>query len=499
MRSFGFDYFVKRGELLTEMAPPTKVFLGVGPEFNNLFSKLIKDQHAQGVTDAGTRQVIVYRFILDTLNEFGNLMTNEDGELMTSLEIAKSLEGKTNHGGVKAAAIRLVNQHAELARNPKVMEFLANPENIQRFKDYTGLGPNGKSTSNRRVGKENELVDVTGKGISDYEQSTSKVRDLIMMMNKVMGNRKKRKLEQSGQLVPETPTGDYNPNVDYAYAIVDAIETILDSKNEYSQEVKSGEIELDELPREVQVLVNSKTAESDLNYLKGMYEKTITDKTGSTPEEFQTFLGKLKGIKGMTPERASVFDLLLQEIEDLESHELLNIETSESQYPGYDPDVVAKYLDSPDKQEAFDDWYRSHTQWRKAKNEKLEQLLINKMIDLQIKLNPKLQGANNDEIFINPEIQQYMGSIQGYQKKLDSETDPKKEEFYQAKIEDLQKKIADVRQRKNQPQVPEEQEEDIMDTFVESLQSNYYKPKGQFVERGFKKYPNYAQWLMNND
>jgi len=498
MRSFGFNYFVGRAEVLTEMARPASLFNFVSPEFNQIYASLLKTQQAQGIIDIATRQIIVWRFLIDTINEFGEVYHNEEGELSTSLEIVRELTGATNHGALSKAVVKVLQDNIEIARNPKFSEFVSQPENIEKFKSYIGFGADAKSTSSRRMGKENELQSVTNKGITEYEQSTSKVRDLVLTMNKIMGNRKKRKLEQSGQEVQQTSTVDYDPNIDFAYGIVDAIETVLDSRNEYLQEVQSGEIELDELPREVQNLVSSKSAEADLNYIKGMYEKMITDKTGTTPEEFETFIGKLKGIKGMTPERASIFDLLMNEISDLESHELLNISTSETQYPGYDTDVIAKVLDDSDKKESFDEWFRTHTQWRKAKNEKLEQLLMNKMISLQIKLNPKLQGADNNEEFFNPAIQQLMTSIQGYQKMMDKTTDPNKEQQILKKIEQIQAKIAEIRGNKNNPP-PEEQEEDIMDTFVESLESSYYKPKGQFVDRGFKKFSNYAQWLMNND
>ena len=503
MRSLGFDYFVKRAELLTEMARPASLFNFVSPEFNQIYAKLMKDQQAQGIADNGTRQLVVWRFLIDTINEFGEVYHNEEGELATSLEIAKQLVGgnRTNHGALSKAVQKVLQDNIQIARNPKFTEFISQPENIERFKSYIGFSPDSKSTSSRRMGKENELVDVTGKGITEYEQSTSKVRDLVLTMNKIMGIRKKKKIDQTGQVTTtqENPSIDFDPNIDFAYGIVNAIETVLDSRNEYLQEVQSGEIELDELPREVQNLVNSKSAEADLNYIKGMYEKMITDKTGTTQEEFQNFINKLKGIKGMTPERAAIFDILLNEISDLESHELLDIPTSETQYQGYDADVVAKVLDTPEKKEAFDGWFRTHTQWRKAKNEKLEQLLMNKLIDVQIKLNPKLQGANNNDMHINPAIQQLMVNIQGYEKLLDKTTDPKKEEQILNKIQQIQAKIAEIRGNKNQPEIPEEQEEDIMDTFVESLQSKYYKPKGQFVDRGFKRFTNYAHWLMNND
>lgn len=498
MRSFDFNYFVKRGEILSEMARPASLFNFVSPEFNQIYANLLKNQQSQGVSEVATRQIIVWRFLIDAINDFGEIYHNEDGELATSSEICKELTGASNHGALSQAVVTVLKDNINITRSSKFTQYISDPENIERFKNYAGFGVS-KSSSSRRKGRENELTDVTGHGISEFEQTTSNARDLVLTMNKIMGNRKKKRLIDSGVESSGRVSDDYNPNIDYAHSIVDAIETIFDSKNEYTQEIQSGQIELDELPRDVQLLVNSKSADGDLNYIKGMYETMISDNTGTTPEEFDIFLSKLKGMKGMTPERSKIFDLLSTEIANLDNHELIDIPESEQKYRGYDTDVIEKILDTPEKREAFDNWFRKNTSWRKAKNDKLEQQLINKIITLQIQLNPKLQGMDNDELFVNPAIQQYMASIQGYQKMLDTVTDPEKEQKIIKKIEEIQAKISQIRGNGKNP-LPEEQEEDfVMESFVESLNSTFYKPNGRFVDRGFRKHSNYGQWLMNND
>lgn len=497
MRSFDFNYFVKRGEILNEMARPVSLFNFVSPDFNQIYANLLKSQQTQGVSEVATRQIIVWRFLIDAINDFGEIYHNEEGELATSLEICKEITGASNHGALSQAVVTVLKDNIKIPKSPKFGQYISDPENIERFKNYAGFGVS-KSSSSRRKGRENELTDITGQGISEFEQTTSNARDLVLTMNKVMGNRKKKKIIDSGVGSSAGVSDDYNPNIDYAHSIVDAIETIIDSKNEYIQEVRSGQIEIEELPRDVQVLVNSKSADADLNYIKGMYETMISDNTGTTPEEFDIFLSKLKGMRGMTPDRSSIFDLLSTEISNLDDHELIDIPDSERKYKGYDTDVVDKILDTPEKKEAFDDWFRKNTSWRKAKNDKLEQQLISKMISLQIKLNPKLQGIDNDEMFMNPAIQQYMVSIQGYQKMLDTVTDPEKEQKIIKKIEEIQAKISQIRGNTKNP-LPEEQEEDfVMESFIDSLNSTFYKPNGKFVDRGFKKHSNYGQWLMNN-
>lgn len=498
MRSFDFNYFVKRGDILNEMARPVALFNFVNPEFNQIYANLLKSQQVQGISEVSTRQIIVWRFLIDAINEFGEIYHNEEGELATSLEICKELTGASNHGALSQAVVTVLKDNIKITKSPKFSQYISDPENIERFKNYAGFGVS-KSSSNRRRGRENELTNITGQGISEFEQTTSNARDLVLTMNKIMGNRKKKKLINSGIESSADISDNYNPNIDYAHSIVDAIETLIDSKNEYMQEVESGQIEIEELPRDVQILINSKSVDADLNYIKDMYETMISDNTGTTPEEFELFLSKLKGMRGMTPDRSRIFDLLSTEISKLDDHELIDIPESEKKYRGYDADVVKKILDTPEKREAFDDWFRKNTSWRKAKNDKLEQKLINKIITLQIKLNPKLQGMDDDEMFINPAIQQYMASIQGYQKMLDNVTDPEKEQKIIKKIKEIQAKISQIRGQAKNP-LPEEQEEDfVMESFVESLNSTFYKPNGKFIDRGFKKYSNYGQWLMNND
>lgn len=498
MRSFDFNYFVKRGEVLSEMARPASMFTSISPEFNQIYANLLKSQQTRGISDIATRQIIIWRFFIDSINDFAEIYHNSEGELLTSLEITKQLTNKTDHDSILMALIKILKDNIQITKNPKFTQYISDPENLERFKNYAGFSVS-KSNSSRRMGKDNELTDVTGQGIYEFEKTSSNARGLVLTMNKVMGNRKRKKLVDSGVESSGGVPDDYNPNIDYAHSIVDAIETIIDSKNEYIQEVQSGEIEIEELPRDVQVLVNSKSADADLNYIKRMYETMISDNTGTTPEEFDAFLSKLKGMRGMTPERSKIFDLLSAEISNLDDHELINIPDSEKKYKGYDTDVINKVLDTPEKKEAFDDWFRKNTSWRKAKNDKLEQQLINKMITLQIKLNPKLRGMDNDEMFVNPAIQQYMASIQGYQKMLDAATDPEKEQKIIKKIEEIQAKILQIRGNTKNPPLTEEQEENfVMESFVESLNSTFYKPNGKFVDRGFKKHSNYGQWLMNS-
>jgi hypothetical protein len=495
MRSFDFNYFVKRGEVLNEMARPVSMFSSISPELNKIYANLLKSQQAQGVSAAATRQIIIWRFFIDAINDFLDIYHTDEGELSTSLEITKKLTGKTDHDSILLALTEILKNNKELLRNQKFMQYISDLDNIDRFKNYAGFGVS-KSTSKRRMGRENELTDVTGHGISEFEQTSSNARDLVLAMNKIMGNRKRKKLSNNGN-VTDSVSDNYNPNMDYAHGIIDAIETIIDSKNEYMEEVQSGQIEIEELPRDIQVLVNSKSVDADLNYIKGMYETMISDNTGTTPEEFNIFLSKLKRIRGMTPERSKIFDLLSDEISNLDDHELINIPDSEKKYKGYDSDVIEKVLDTPEKKDAFDDWFRKNTSWRKAKNDKLEQLLMNKMLNLQIQSNPKLQGIDNDEMFLNPAIQQYMVSIQGYQKMLDSTSNPEKEKNLIKKIAEIQAKISQIRGN-SKKYVPDEDENRVMESFVKSLESTFYKPNGKFVDRGFKKHANYGQWIMND-
>jgi hypothetical protein len=492
MSKYGFDYFLQRTELISEMARSVSTFSGVSPALNNVYDKLMKYLAQKGVNQNGTRQLIACKWIISEINDATEQYTDEDGEPMDSSAIIRQLTGSGSPVAARDAAVKVASQNKELANDPKFTESLLDFGRFDTFQSYALAG-------NRRQGKENELQDVTGKGISDYEKSTSNVRDLVLTMNKLMGIRKRRKQEASGQEVVQTQSADYNPNIDFAHGILDAIETLQDTRNEYLKEIQSGEMYLDELPSKIQPLISSKASQADLDYLKSMYTKMISDKTGTTPDEFNAFIQKLQGMKGMTPERSAVFSLLQQEISELNSHELLDVPSSESGYDGYDPEVVNKVLDTPEKKEAFNDWYSTHTQWRKAKNQKLEELYTRKMIELSIQSNPKLAGTrDNKEIFINPVIQQLMGTLQQWERRLEGEQNETNRAGIEKKIQAIQKHIAQIRQ--GQPSDPqEEQEENVMSYMTEQiLRDVRTNQKGAMVDRGFKKPINYDHWMEIN-
>jgi hypothetical protein len=108
---------------------------------------------------------------------------------------------------------------------------------------------------------------------------------------------------------------------------------------------------------------------------------------------------------------------------------------------------------------------------------------------------------DDKEVFMNPQIQQYMVTIQNLEKQLETEQNEARREAIEARIEGIRKNIAFARKGGVEEPAPEEQEEGgVMGYMTEQVGRDSYgcKKNGKFVERGFKKPVNYAHWLHIN-
>ncbi len=485
MRKYGFDYLVDKTQLLMEMPRPTTIMKPVSDNFNSLYEKLIQDEINRGNDSIGTRQLIVWRFIMSTLNDFlierGAGYVDSDGEPLTSKELSNIFGKGTSHKATKIAVLNMVKKYKDLANDSEVMEFLRDPANMEEFKSHAGFAGDD-TTSHNRAAKIKELQDITGMGLEDNEKLKAKLKDKIIQMNRMMAGRKashtKRGLEYSPKRELE------NPEITAAKDIIDSINSAIKE-----DELLGGEF--------------SQTALNDLNYLRDMYQKTIDGGQGTTFNEFREFIEKLKTMKGMTPDRIDAFDAVLSEVEDLEADasdqpdpESLGLTSRKrdvEEFEGYDPDVIDKVLTTPKEKELFKKWLDNHVKWRKIKNAKLEvrlqKQMDNKGLDKFIGDRPEM---DNDTTFMNPAIMQLINTLRKHEKELETTEDEAKIKRIETKISKIKKQIESIRKGLNN----EDEESGVMDYMTEQINSDsYINNIGEFKDRGFKKVANYSRWV----
>lgn len=506
MSEFGFNYFLERSELLAEMARPTTLYNFVSPEFNSLYDGLVKAQAAAGVKDNGTRMMIVWRYIMDAMNTLGELYVDEDGAPLSTKEIAKEYGNPTSLAGIKKTFLEFLRNHKDLANSPQLREYVSNPEHLTAFKRNAGFsselsdgdteGALPTSTgSNRRKGADNSARELTGSGILDNEALRSELRELVLKLNKEMSVRKAKFTKTGQSHVPITNNPTQNPNQAYAQAVVDALEELSYDKQDITSRLQSRELFEDELDTDAQIL--AKVPSAIVSALQTQY-KDIVEQGGITPDEFKSKIQKLQSKPGITPTISNFLLLLADTVDTFTSMGDSPVEDA-PKLGGYDADLIQKYASDPETLAKLKKYIYNTEQIRIHQLRRLEDLYTKKLIDAAIQNNPKLAGAQNDnEVFVNPLIQQYMVTIQNLQKQLDIEQNESRRAAIEQKIEGIKKNIANARQ--GTPQETEEEENSPMNYMTEQVKRDNYgcKRHGQFVDRGFKKPVNYAHWLHIN-
>lgn len=451
MSKFGFDYFVKRGALINEMARPVSILSNLKP-LQEVYIKLMNKVGPLVGQDSGKRQLFVFNYLLSNLLD----IIDPDNEMDIG-DYATSITGLSRgFQAVKSAFLKTAEENPEIATSPEFLQNALNDQSIQQF-----LTVRDARRGNRRQGYKNEVENVLGTDAQSFEQVQQQAAPLVSQLNRIMGGRKisrtvKGDASRFNQASSAPQAEENNPNIDMAYNVLDAIDNLLEYRQDYLSEVQRG-MKVQSLEPQGQALVSSKTAESDLSVLKQMYEKMISDGTGTTSDEFASYIEKLSTMQGVSPERAQIFQLLLQEFEELIefSGGLKDTQvahgTGADAYEGYDTDVLSKILDTPEKKQLFDTWFRYNTQWRQAKNEKLESAAMRKMMQKNFF---DRKGIEDEK----PAYQTNFGKKQ------------------------------------------EDEESGVMNYMTEQVvrDSRTHK-KGEMVERGFKKPVNYNHWLQINE
>lgn len=519
MRSFGFDYFVGRAEVLTEMANVARIFNHISPSFNEVYKQLLPLFFSVGKLPKNnckdkTLKYLIY--FLGKLNENvgsdvpdlgsdedlaldpkayikrGKYKDEFDGGATLDVEysgksdpitnLIERMSGKgRNFGNAQLQKIdtveKLYAKDPEYAESEEFKNLVFDHDNIRQFADAERVSP----ISNFSFGTARTKEKLHGKDIEDIHNIQTSIPDLLRQINK-LNVKKIRSLtknlgnyntpEQSEPVQAEESGDVQNIQTDNISIITSAIEYLKDYSNELQNEFlkarqKNPKMSPDgyfQKDSDLQ-LFNSDKGDKYWDYLINAY-KAVTK--GIDIEKFNK---QMDNMSSKNPQDSHIFKMLKQIVarevknarqSDSFDAEILANRTSavpNTEYVGYFPDVLDEVLKTPEDKKAFDEFYKA------------QQITIGQQMErLQKKLDI-LTAGDPDEFKKGTE------------------------RFWKIRKKDPMANVEFT----PAGQEEEDEEYDIMDTFVESLQSTYYKPKGQFVDRGFKKYSNYAQWLMNND
>lgn len=487
------------------MARPVSVFTAIDPELapiQGVYTQLMNKVGPIVGKDTGKRQFFVYAYLLSSL------MDVIDPDLdMDVGAYASEITGRSQRdfNTMKAGFLKAAQLHKDVVNSPDFAQTVLDDANVDQYhrnREIVG--------GSRRTGYKNEVQNTLETSAEDFQRISNEAQPLVAALNKIMHGRnvsRGQKGEASKYAQPQQMQSSEvtNPNIDFAYSVIDAIDTMLENQADTQEALQSGMLDVDELDRATKILAASKSAKGDLGVLKQMYTKMIEATTGTSPEEFTEYINKLSSMKGITPDRAMIFRLLENEVEELtqfsdsiRSAQDAHGGASSKEYSGYDPDVIAKVLDTPEKAQLFDQWYHLNTKWREAKNEKLEQLWMRQL--MQLNFFDRKGIVDDGSNYLSADIQALMAQQAKLTDAMEKESRPEKIDAYRKQIMNIADQIKFKRGEKT-TEKPEEQEEGgVMGYMAEQVNRDSYgcKMNGKFVDRGFRKPVNYAHWLQLN-
>ncbi len=507
MAKYGFDYFLKRGNVINEMARPFSVFTSIDPELaplQNAYINLMSKVAPFVGKDSAKRQFFVYDYLLSSLMD----IIEPDLDMDVGAYASEITGMSRGFNTMKAAFLKKAQEHKDIVTSPEFLEKVVDDANIDQHKNLVAT-----RGGNRKKGYNREVVDTLGVSADDFRTVSQQAEPIVTALNRIMGSRKSN-LTKKGQpeVAAAAPQQGGSPDLDFAYSVVDAIDSLLESRIDYLAELKRDPSILDEIDDNTKVLL-SDAARELIETVKGMYTEMINSGTGVSPEEFTQQIQNMS--QAMTDagksKKAMLYDMIANEVEELTNFSADmrglqdSIGTNEKRYPGYDTDVLAKIVDTPEKQELFDKWFDMHTQWRKNKNEKLEQLWIRKLMQLNFFDRKGIEDDGRN--YMDADVQALLSQQRRYFEMLQKEENPDRQAALQKKVMDITKQIKMKRGEyvpeapKDEAPQPEEQEESgVMGYMTEQVSKDRHlgKPTGKFVDRGFKKFVNYNHWLEVN-
>lgn len=527
---FSIGYFVKRQADLLEMARPDKGLAALG-ETGKLYKKIFDDMgkimssgkyngeqiiNSEGNPVPGLpvkdRQ-LKYAFMVlydhaypeseddwesntGDSQRFNNKITGLVKKVLTD----KEEQDKTSYFAllkdpdkrIRKAILLLLRDNPEYIATPDFKEAMLNPTKIADFIEMKYI--EDSEYSRRRAAEKEEFF---GMDYRDILMAKTEGKDLVQKINREMRSRSRRKTQPSTPEAPTDITNSFTDNVDTILSSIEglqALKTVFDrlvetaDPSDTSSYVDSFErlkmfttklLNRTFTPEEYAAFLTMDRDKTGNTLLDDLYEQFSEFK--STGISLENFEKEIEDLKSYIPENMiPILDLIYNDVMTDE-----NIEDTDSEFPGYDQDILDKYLITPQDRKVFSNWYN----WYKIELERrIEKLDADK---------ERITYTSNS---ITPaELELLRAYVANMEK---GKTD--KDWVLELQRDKEEKAAQSAKEYPTEPvynpfdDMSEDEESPVMGYMTEQIKKDKFKPVGEFKDRGFKKVRNYNEWLIRN-
>lgn len=477
MSKYGFDYFVKRAEILNEMAGKPSAF-GKGTSPSESYSKARGYMEKKYGISKGTLDKRIFGFIYHVLPD--DLLTPEDQESI-------SIAGKKSSNDFRKAVSSVV-QHLLNTRELSSSEFeslVNDPDAIDQYMSSISA----KTGGNRARGMNKSMEDITGIDADEYRKLVAEVGPYLREINQLRANRNsavRRGTYNKQESAPQSP------EVDYASTLMSVLEQFIELRYQLD------ETDYDESNLDNASAIISEIPVTEIEKTYDMYEQMVDSGVGTTKSELEQLISKIDS----NPKAPKSFVAFLELLKNQADQYVPEKFTSERTYEGYDGDILDQVLDTPEKKRLFDTWYRINAKWRELKNAQREDRFISKLINANFFDDRGIEGDN--AIDYSDDIRNLIAQKEELENRRDdaaSKGDDATAQKYENYILHLTSTIDELKSKSSVKVESFEPDMDMMVYMTEQVYRDSFIPRKneKFVDRGFKKPKNYWQWMdLNN-
>lgn len=465
MNFSNFDYFVKRGTVLNEMARPVKGLGLKSPILIGVYAKLRTEIRQRNPTLNPNSILLKSMLYLYKLADETEAFDDVQDEIYTS--------SRKDANTIPPLIVTLINQSLEKGTldEQKVAELAQNPDNLDDFLAYLET-----NQGNRAAGAVKRFEKVTGGSKQEHVDTAVEIAPLLAKLNRLQGTRKafKKTPGDSQPTIEEPP----NPNLQIASDIVNILGAISTAKSK----LRSNEDLYDTQPKSIWSTKSPQHSQSGLNdiltrvsdkifnasieTLSNLIEAKIDSGAGQSTEGFLKLVDRIKQSPNTPPALSELFDYIVDRLSDEES-KTIEEDEPEIEIEGYDKDLVNKVL-TPEEQQVFQQWVKAKRAWRDS----LDEDTIRRYEDAYSNLATRQDKTPSSSAV-----------------KADSPED------------ELRKKWEKVALKRGRP-LPKLPVKESVEMYMEEQvqkDSKFGPPKQNLLEKGYKRFKNYNHWMAAND
>lgn len=485
MIKIDLEYLQKRSRLLNEMPKASSIWSRMDDgknkfnQFNTLYSQVRKALmpygNAQRMGLDYMIKAIYGKNLPGTVNQvatdYANKHPEEYSQWQEHLGKTKGTKYEKHQSMPRKEFLLtdLVKKNINKILKPEFVEMLLSKESLENFANTPG-GTDASVNSFTAAHAKRDKEETHGVDLNQYYQQKSGGNELVKQINKLT-----RQLKSGKASISTEDDGALSPDVYYADAISEELSQI--AKYIGNGGAEDGGIwgksksSNPSTPDEWRAYFGKELSEEDYNVIDNFIETRITGGQGLTHETMLKVASNLGKKSPVLKQLGEYLANVASESEEYDSYESRD-------YPGYDERALDKILNTDEKRDAFANWYSID----KVEKEKRNTQDLNKALN-QFQSYARGREDGSSVKTVEDQIADLYA--------LAGQADNQKE------IQRIKKKIETLQ---NQPQSPDEEEEGVMGYMTEQVaREALYHPKGEFVDRGFKKFKNYDHWLSHNN